>query len=104
MAKKRPTRARKTRVTNKQRVADYITAHADHTKAQIGRALKLTKQQVDACIINLRHQDFFPRDHQFATARSGKIDESFTVTEVVAIKKIGVTRAKQIIKLLEQIG
>lgn len=104
MAKKRLTRARKTRVTNKQRVANYITAHPDHTKAQIGRALKLTKQQVYACIIQLRNQNFFASGHQFATARSGKIDESFTVTEVVAIKKIGVTRAKQIIKLLEQIG
>jgi predicted transcriptional regulator len=102
MAKKLP-RARKTKVTNKQRVADFIDEHPGCTKNEICKVLKLTRQQVDASIIQLRRQNFFHSDHQFATAKRGHVDTSFSIQEVVTVKKIGIEKTKQILRLLEQL-
>lgn len=97
MAKKKP-RAKKQIYTKTEQVLKYLVRHPEAPRQQIAAALKLTTQQVSGIIARLRVMDRLPDKCIYVEKKEG---DSFTTTDVLAVKKIGVKKVKAIIKLLE---
>ncbi|KKK66145.1 hypothetical protein LCGC14_2967040 [marine sediment metagenome] len=90
------------------RVGQYIDEHTTHSKADIASALDLTEKQVDSCIWQLRKRGYFPESCQWATKRLGgeglsRKNITFTARDILAIKRIGVEKVKEILTLLKEL-
>ena len=83
-------RARKTKLTQASRIRAYLEKHPEARPSQVAKVLKVKPQNVHSTM----HSD---KVKQLSATKQ----PTFTIQEVVTIKKIGVEKVKQIIKLLE---